>query len=365
MNQNATHSHYWWQVGRWSLLVLFSFELVLRLFIVKSPQRVYENGWGVVPVAGAYSMQGSEGYGVLHYIDHGEVETPYQGGRSVVVLGDSTTLAAQVDPSLNYVSLTELNLRKRGFDADLHNLGRSARIMADHVYLAPAVNATFAPEVVVLQVSPDSFTLSYDPAAENYFIDDGGKLTLKHQEPPAVKSLGVQNTVSVSGLADFFGIRLWLVLDGLEKSHPGLFTNPMEGNLGNVTAVAPLSWENATEEQLRGLRLQVLAQVEAVREAYPDSVIVFLVIPSPPKISFEQRSVVWGNQADTQLVALLHSIEGVRVVYPLNVFEKFYQNQHVLPRGSFNSAFNYGHLNPIGHRAVAQALTAALKEILR
>ena len=356
---------YWRQAGRWSLLVILVFELVLRLFVVKSAPRVYEPEWGLVPVDGAYSLQGSEGYGVVHYFAHGEVETPFQGGRSVVVLGDSTTLAVQVDPSINFVSLAESSLRNRGFDVDLHNLGRSARIMADHVYLAPAVNAAFSPEVVVLQVSPDSFTLSYDPDAENYFEEHGGELVLRHQALADVDSLTRQNTLAASALLDFMSMRLWFVMDSLEAQYPAGFSNPLGEEPGNWNAVAPLLGEEATEEQLQALRLQVTGQVREVREAYPDSIIVFLVVPAPPKISRFERGVVWGNATDSQLVALLNGIEGVRVVYPLNVFQKYFQNQYALPRGSFNSAFNYGHLNPDGHRAVAQALAAALKEILR
>lgn len=356
---------YWWQAGRWTLLAILAFELVLRLFVVKSAPRTYEPEWGLVPVAGTYSLQGSEGYGVVHYFAHGEVETPFQGGRSVVVLGDSTTLAVQVEPLINFVSLTETALRNRGFDVDLRNLGRSARIMADHVYLAPAVNAAFSPEVIVLQVSPDSFTLSYDPAAENYFEEQGGELVLRHQAPADADSLESQNLIAASGLLDFMNIRAWFVMDALEAQYPVLFSNLSAEQPVNANAVAPLLGEEATEEQLQLLRLQVDAQVRKVREAYPDSIIVFLVVPAPPKISNLDRGVVWGNATDSQLVALLSSIEDVHVVYPLNVFQKYFQNQYTLPRGSFNSAFNYGHLNPDGHRAVAQALTAVLKEILR
>lgn len=356
---------YWQQVARWSLLTILAFELVLRIFVVKSAPREYRLEWGLIPVEGSYSLQGSEGYGVVHYFAHGEVETPHQGGRSIVVLGDSTTLAVQVDPSKNFVSLTETKLRNQGIDADLHNLGRSARVIADHVFLAPSVNEVFSPEVVILQVSPDSFTLSYDTSAENYFEEQGGGLGLHHQPPADVASLKRQNVLAASGLLDFASIRSWFVMDALEAQYPNWFSNPLDEQPGNGNAVAPLLGEEATDEQLQSLRLQIVEQVRVVRKAYPDSVIVFLVVPAQPKISYVERGLVWGNATDSQLVAVLNNIEGIHVVYPLNVFKKYFQDQQSLPRGSFNSAFNYGHLNPDGHRAVAQALTNALKEILR
>lgn len=355
---------YWWQVGRWSLLVIFAFELLIRLFVVKSAPRAYQPEWGLIPIEGSYSLQGSEGYGVVHYFAHGEVETPYRGGRSIVVLGDSTTLAVQVDPSENFVSLTESALRNHGIEADLHNLGRSARVIADHVFLAPAVNAVFSPEIVVLQVSPDSFTLSYDSSSENYFEEQGGELVLRHQVPTTAASLKRKNTIASSGLFDFVNIRLWLVMNEMEAQYPW-FSNPLIEEPGKRNAVVPLLGEEATEQQLQVLRLQVVEQVREVREAYPDSEIVFLVVPAPPKISHLERSVVWGNITDSQLVSILDHINGIRVVYPLRAFQKFFQDQLVLPRGSFNSEFNYGHLNHYGHRAVAQALTRMLKEILQ
>ena len=363
MNHNA--GQYWWQAGRWSLLVLLAFELTIRLFVIKTPARVYEPDWGVVPVDGAYSVQGTEGYGILRYFADGEVQTPYRDGRSIVVLGDSTTLAAQVNPDENFVSLTESALRERGLMVDLHNLGRSARIVADHVFLSSAVRRAFSPEIVVVQVSPDSFSLSYDTAAENYFVEQDGELILKHRQPATVESLAARNRVASSGLLDFFDFRLWFVLDGLEREHPGWFTNPVDAELGNANALPPMSWDTMNEERLLAFRGQVLAQVQKVRDAYPDSVIVFLVIPSPPRISPLDSQIAWDSPMDSLLAAMLEKIDSIHVVYTLSIFQKHYEKYQTLPRGSFNSAFNVGHLNPDGHRAVAQALTAALKEILR
>jgi hypothetical protein len=52
-------------------------------------------------------------------------------------------------------------------------------------------------------------------------------------------------------------------------------------------------------------------------------------------------------------------------VYVQKSFELFYKKYSVLPRGSFNSLFNFGHLNQYGHEAVAQTLTDALETILK
>lgn len=359
---------YWLQVTRWSVLILLVFELGIRIFIVRSPQREYKPEWGVIPVENSYSLQGLEGYAVLHYLANGEVQTPGQGGISIVVLGDSTTLAAQVAPDSNYVSLTEVALRESGYNVDLHNLGRSARIIPDHVYVASAVKAAYAPKYLIVQVSPDSFTLAYDSANENYFVDQGnGKLKLVHQEPPSERDLVYRNFITKSGLLDHLDFRIWYSIQEIAKKYSGNMPGLEDAANQNVNAnpeTAPdeMGGENAS----RKYREQVFSQVQALKDAYPDSKIIFLVIISPPKIvSDPNPEIVWARLSDTYLVDLLKKINGVEVVSTQKTFQEFYKKYEVLPRGTFNSAFNSGHLNTYGHLAVAQALTDAMQEILK
>lgn len=357
---------YWLQVARWSVLILLVFELGIRTFIVTSPQREYKPEWGVIPVENSYSLQGLEGYAILHYLANGEVQTPDQGGTSIVVLGDSTTLAAQVSPDSNYVSLTEVALRERGYNVDLHNLGRSARIISDHVYMAPAVKAAYAPTYLIVQVSPDSFTLSYDSANENYFVDPGdGNLTLVHQEPSSKRDLAYRNFITRSGLLDHLDFRVWYSIQEIAKKYAPRSNTPGADRAANQNV-------NANPETIpdamggREYREQVFSQVRALKDAYPDSRIIFLVIFSAPKIDSDPNSGIdWARLSDIYLVDLLKKINGVEVVSTQKAFQEFYKKHTVLPRGTFNSAFNFGHLNTYGHQAVAQALTRVMQEILK
>jgi hypothetical protein len=101
----------------------------------------------MVPPDRSCYVRGTEGFGVTCYFANSEIGTPYRGpeGESIVVLGDSYTEATQVSNAEKYVSVTETMLRERGYNVDLHNLGDSNRALADFVYLAPAVNQTYAP----------------------------------------------------------------------------------------------------------------------------------------------------------------------------------------------------------------------------
>ena len=362
-----TRSGYWRGLAFWSLLVLLAFELGIRLFIVHSPQREYAPEWGVIPREGSYAMQGLEGYASQGYFGYGEVETPYRDGMSIVVLGDSTTLAAQVNPNDNFVSLTEARLRQDGFEVDMHNLGRSARLMSDHVFLAPAVNAAYAPQIVIAQVSLDSFTLSFDPANENYFVEDeAGNLTLNHQEPPALRELEYRNLVTLSSLLDHLDFRARFTLDQTAKQYFG--TGVALGGIAihDMNALPEADIQNTgQEDELLRARRQVVGQVRALRAAYPASRIILLVVADPPKVDAATRQIVWETPEDAQLVSVLERMSGVKLIYTLKIFQRYYDEYKVLPRGNFNSAFNFGHLNSHGHQAVAEVLTDALEEILK
>ena len=335
---------FWIRFAAWSLVILLAFELVIRFFVMRLPPHVYEAEWGFVPVPNSFSVQGREGYGVLHYLSDGEIRTPYEGGRPVVVMGDSTVQAAQVDDEVNFISLAEADLRARGMDVDLRNLGRAERTVADHVFIAPAVNKKYAPEAVVIQVSPASFALAYDTAKENHFVaHSDGTIELKHEDRAA--EYANDNLLFTSGLASFFNFRWQVTWQGFMKRF-----QPRE----EAPADEP-SFES-----------QVLPQVQMLREAYPNSILVFMVVPYTPSIAYDDsQKLSWVSGEDQALANLLSKVAGVRVIYVRDEFRKYYERHLALPRGSFNSQFNFGHLNKDGHIVVAQALVEALEEILR
>jgi lysophospholipase L1-like esterase len=359
---------YWIQVARWSLIILLVFEIVIRIFVVKAPQREYKPGLGIVPVENSYSLQGTEGYGVLHYFADGEVQTPYRDGISIVVLGDSTVYAAQVNPDDNFVSLTEVALRERGLAVDMHNLGRSDRTVADHVFIAPAVNAVYAPKYVIFQLSRSSFTESFDIKKENYFIDEGdGNLELVHQDLTSSSELAFSNLISHSGLLTFWNYRVGITSAELSTKYADGFWKQPNAGQGDMNIAQPSPSDAAVSETENKLfKQQALPQIRALMDAYPNSAIIFLIIPYSPSISLQTMGKVsWASPGDRYLATLLEKIDGVHVVYTQQVFEDSYNAFNVLPRGEFNSAFNFGHLNKDGHAAVAHALTEALVEILK
>lgn len=353
---------YWLGVLRWTLLILLAFELVIRSSVMRLPPYEYKPEWGLVPAENSSSVQGREGYGVLHYLSNGEIRTPFQGGTSIVVLGDSTVQAAQVDDAENFVSLAEGELRARGFDVDMRNLGGSERTIADHVFMAPAVREHFAPQVLIVQVSPASFSLSLYTPKENHFVQNAdGSLVLVHRDS-AAEDLALRNILFSSGLISLFDFRWQLASTDIARQAARI----RFGSAGDADLASrgdPQAGISGSEEESRA---QILLLVDTLKQAYPDTEIVFLVIPYTPSIKPGlERELSWVSGEDKQLANLLDTLNGVHLIYVQKIFEDYYRQQLVLPRGSFNSLFNFGHLNKYGHQAVAQALANGLEKILK
>jgi hypothetical protein len=335
------------QALKWMLAVLLTLELVIRVFIFRVPFQEYGPVWGLVPRENSCSVQGVEGFSVTCYFENGEVVTPYRDGISVVVMGDSYTLGAQVNDSEKYVYLTERALRERGLKADLHNLGRSARSVADHIYLAPAVVNEYSPEIVVVQANSVNFLMSFDCDRENCFKKqpDGGFALLHRNLSPDIT---LQNMVYSSGLLAYASYRFMNIENNVNAEHLIALAAAKNAEIGM-----------ASEDE------QVLYQVRALQAAFRNSTLVFIVIPDIPKISPSTLSPIsWSSPNDEHLVSLLRGM-GMYVVFPKKAFRQLYDQERLLPRGFINSMPNFGHMNEYGHAAVAEDLTVALEELLK
>lgn len=336
-----TGRRYWRTAALWSLLLLVFLELFTRFFIFKSPVRVLDPVWGLVPPDHSCYRRGTEGFGLTCYFANSEIGTPYRGpaGESIVVLGDSYTEATQVGNSEKYVSVAENILRERGYNVDLHNMGDSGRTMADFLYLAPAINETYAPKIVVLQTNTFGLLDSVNPRRGNHFaVNADGGIDLVHDDQATRKTV-VRNLGLSSGLVTYFAFR-W------------------------DTVSTPRD-EKANKRRLGGLASdsQIIAEIKLLMAAYPNSEIVLLLMPDVPIIN--ATDLTWVNPKDEALLKVLSQIGGLKVVFPVQEFRELYVQYRIFPRGFDNTLPNVGHLNRYGHIAVAEALVDALARLLK
>ncbi|MEW5939057.1 MAG: hypothetical protein AB1750_05305, partial [Chloroflexota bacterium] len=346
-NKLPSRPSYWGKAALWLLASMLLFELGLRTLVIKPPLEIFKPEWGLVPQDNAYEVVGYEGYAVTRYAANGEVRSPYSGGRSVVVLGDSTTKGAEVSDAEKYVNRAEEILRARGIEADLHNLGVAERSIADSVYQAPAVNAAYAPEIVVVQANLNAFEISLEGDRVNHFVVKDGALQLVHRD--STPNVARHNFVASSGLLSFIAYRWLFVRASMVAAYPPLFPN-----------------EPPDDSVVIKNQSQVFAQLDALRAAYPNSKIVFLVISQVPKVPLDRtRLPEWSSHEDDLLVAGLSQLPWLTVVYPSRAFEQRFNLDYSLPRGFLNSPPNLGHLNNVGNEVVANVLADALEGLLR
>ncbi|MEW5939059.1 MAG: hypothetical protein AB1750_05315 [Chloroflexota bacterium] len=336
-----TRAQYWTRTLLWFALLLLALELFSRFVMFKAPTRIEDSVWGTVPPDNSCYTRGTEGFGVTCYFAKSEIGTPFRGQAetSIVVLGDSYTESTQVSNDRKYVSLAETSLRERGYDVDLHNLGDSNRILADFVYLAPAVIETYSPQIVVVQTNPLGLRDSLNPRRKNHFAANAdGSLQLVHRDL-GEENLLLRNLALSSGLATFSAFRWNRVMDTFQP------------------AAEEDNRPSATSEQIE-------AEIQLLFSAYPESKIVLLIMPNVPELTVTGE-LVWDNPEDDALLAALSVVEDLTVIYPAEAFRELYDSQYIFPRGFENSLPNVGHLNRYGHIAVAETLANALEALLK
>lgn len=330
------------------LISVIVFEIFVQLFIIKTPKVHVVPGYGMVPVDNSVGIWGVEGYGVTHYLLNGEIRTPYENGVSVVVLGDSFTEATQVSDDEKYVSLAEKILHEKGVDVDLHNFGLSGRNIADYVYLAENIRKTYLPKIVIFQIGASDFMDAFNSSRPNYFVVENDRAVLVHQDNYFY--LDAQNLIRNSGLGSLFIYRFKNILDDLRF---GKTRQPSETPGNNLQT----DRQNSTRDQ------QLLMDVEILQNAYPNSQIVFLVIPNYPEI--KDQSVIWSGEDDAWVLDRLGQYDDSIVVYPIAGFRELYDKKKAFPRGFSNTLPDYGHLNSDGHQAVAEMLADVLEKLLK
>jgi hypothetical protein len=317
---------------------------------------------GVVPVDNAVSVWGVEGYGVTRFLANGEISTPYDSGLSVVVLGDSYTEALQVNDDQKYVSVAENILHERGQEVNLHNLGASGRCIADYVYIAPFIQRTYAPEIIVLQVTETDFTESLDISRQNYFSVNGASIELVRNPNYYVFDLGLRNMLYSTGLGSLANYKLTPVIKEQRLRLAMAAAGREQAKKASAAGVdnVPAS-ENLNSNELNSAVIGM--QVNSLKEAYPGVKLVFFLIPSIPAI--HEDNLILGDEKDDALAETLGGFSDLPVLFPKDEFIDLYTVDGKLPRGFFNTLPGSGHLNADGNFAAGVALADYLEGLVK
>ena len=377
-------SRYVVQAPIWFLLSLLLVELTLRVTIYNPPLKVAVTNWaGDVPGVQTLILWGKEGYGISWYDKWGALQTPYHDNdkeNNVIILGDSQTECLQVSNDLKFVSVAETHLRRDGYNADLHNLGRSGLAMADYVSWLPPFRSIFRPKVIVVQLTTKDFTESFDEGQFNNFVvkddlsldlvhvyDFSGnfvqKARKKYRLDYQIEELGKQRWYFMQASFDkakndAASISIGPVNEAQNNVTDGT-SSPQTVNLQASPAKAP-----ATQVLDTSVFNPLLAdqQMKLLLDASEGVPLIVVLLPYAPYISGDGIDV--NDPTHEQLLEFMKRYPEVTVVDPLPAFQELASNGH-LPRGFFNSTPGGGHLNKVGNQIVGQLLAQAIGQVLK
>lgn len=335
----TTRWGYLWRTTAGILAVLLAGEFAIRALALSRRRDVrIVPELGAVSPAGATVRWGAEGRGVTHYVGDGEIATPFSGGRTVIVLGDSHTEALQVDDREKYVSVAETILQGRGAAVDLRNFGRSGMSMADYVWLVPVMRRRFQPAALVIQIDEHDFDFhAFDRKARNHFVvRSPERIELVHADEGPLAPAPVPSR-----------LRLW---DRLTRMSALLDYARYRYDLGrDRSAGAP-----AARPPDKEAALPVRPQAQLLREAAGDTPVILLRLPYAPYLPAETDPTFRELRKDLPwrfldpAAELLRSREAGRD-----------------PRTFYNTPMGGGHLNADGHAIVARMLADELGNLLR
>lgn len=310
-------------------LALIAFEPLARLYY--DFPGVDEPGIGPVPAAGSQVRWCVEGCASSTWQAHGvRHPQPYQPVHpDVIVLGDSNTEALQVGDDEVYTARLERSLG----GTQVLNLGRSGFSAADYLGLAERNKRLFEPRWTVITLKDEDFEGiergSYDFARRN------GALTTK--ELPRVPMSGRFELLRRHLALYSFAVFRWHQLVAAAQSEPPIFT------AGSSPAPPKPKAPMASVQEI----------LAALSQAYDGRVtFVFLARPSPSP-SLEPPPAV-ELEFDAACAELAASCVNPRARFRPLV------DAGTPPYGFSNSTPNSGHLNAVGHAALADALAQEL-----
>ncbi len=315
------------------------------------------------PVLGSVFTPGStvhyqlEGRGVSTWAEHGvrgaatrwETTSP-----RVLVLGDSFTEALQVDDDQVYTAVAARALQEAGLNVAVLNFGRSSASVADYIQWVGSCKSVFAPSWVVIQVQQQDFTedawkTNKSVKSAAYFTRDTGsselRLVAPAAEPKKEKDI-VRRTMdrARNAVALFqFALRRVEELTLWVKREPPLFRAPV-----------PKPPRATTNEE--GWRaFPVAEELDWLKKAYDGRVSLLYLSefdPAHPGTPTPFESYL----------ADLCAKRGIGFAATSTKYASLAGTGEA-PFGFPNSNFNRGHMNVVGHRLAAAALSDELKRV--
>jgi hypothetical protein len=329
----------------WIGLVLIGFELILRFAIFSLPlSTTWTNWFGLLPSEGSVYLSGTEGYAFTHFDSSpGEINTPFQGGENIIMLGDSYMEARQVPDEKKFASVAETFLHQAGYNYDVHNFGHSGLSMADYVTRVAGYKILYQPKAFVIQIAPNDFIESFTNTRSNFFISKDSKITSLFNKNKVKGAFTVSNEIKVS-----YDLMLW------QDYGKNRFDQMLQSQGINTDDSA------ASSRFDPNLARQ---QMDYLLKACKDIPLILVVIPHAPLIS--NNGIQMDDPEHARLIEFLKNYPQVTVVDALPEFQRR-TTSSFLPMGFNNSAKpGWGHLNQSSNEILGMLLAKAIEGVLK
>lgn len=328
------------RVALGGLLAVLVAEAVVRRFYYLHGG--YDNVLGP-QIAPGMVRYGLEGMGTSYWVGRGlrRPRAPDPSLPSILALGDSFTEALGLDDDDVFTHRLERKLHNAGISVQVLNAGHAGASVADYIALAPRYREWFSPRWTVIQLRAADLTTEPWQARPSYagFVRGtaGGLQTqaaVVAQHSPLWFAF-----LSVRQKSMLITLGLIRVHDFLEtaRAEPPLFQGaaPNQSTRKSSETNPSAAWPVAEELTLLARTYAGRVTIAYLPEFDPEA---------PSKTDPIERIV--DAACDIQRISCLN----LRRHYP-----KFAAD-HVSPFGFPNSAYNFGHMNELGHHALADDL---------
>ncbi|MGC1307192.1 MAG: SGNH/GDSL hydrolase family protein [Phormidesmis sp.] len=350
------------------ILALVAWEGILRL-AVESSQGAFEHpALGKIEKAGA-KVHTREGFSRLRLNSLGmraaEPQPKVAGEYRILLLGDSYTRADEVSDGLNFSDRLQAlfdqspQIPNRP-KVSVINAGKPGASPASYLYAANFHNQTFAPDSTVIQLTDHDFTMDMNNPISEFYAertgDDQSFVVRRNQafgsSDPLAQAIA-KHAPAFQPLTQLSVLRV-----GGRNLHAML--SPAAKESAEATPIgtdAEAAAELAIEAEDAALASWT---VKALKQEFDNVVLVF--IPSMSYQDAGKTSSVPRNAALESALAAAAAEAGLPFLNMRTDFLAHYRTEGTSVRGFSNTVPGQGHLNPTGHRLVAQRLAAYYRQ---
>lgn len=310
------------------VLAALCWEILLTFVDERNSGYLKSDKLGIVAQQGSI-FEGKEGFSITHinssHFRGAEFDKNDASKHRVMVLGDSYTLAAQVDEASSYVRVAESLFAQNGrADVQLLNTGQFGKGPAYYLHYGKGWAEALAPEFTVVQLNEGDFKSDFSDKSRDAYaeaFESGYRVKQNPKEPDKLRSLLTKSTV--------INITAVKAEEFLKSRKPQ-----------RKTSQEPPSYDRQTQWFMQELKA-----------TFPKTAIVY--IPTMDYHAPETLGVAPALEVSIERAA---QAQGIPFLNMRSRYAQYYRETKQPCHGFNNSIPGEGHINGYGHRLLGEEL---------